>query len=221
MRCVAQRGEEAARLGQALTGPGCQDEALHRTTAPFCTACRHPLYMPEGIEGKLGDFPCYDPAKVCVTLQADCVLTPEEVGDAKAPLCTHESKSQRGYRRSRPPWKSLAPCACASRRGARTCAAVQPAAAPPSISISISISNPRGARRRTSSFLPSPQPTSTRRARCWARPPASATSLAFSKVGGGGVGARHEHIYVEQVRAPATPASWHAAAALLARPSDR
>ncbi|PSC76758.1 exostosin-like glycosyltransferase [Micractinium conductrix] len=23
----------------------------------------HPLYMPEGIEGKLGDFPCYDPAK--------------------------------------------------------------------------------------------------------------------------------------------------------------
>ena len=131
MRCVAQRGEEAARLGQALTGPGCQDEALHRTTAPFCTACRHPLYMPEGIEGKLGDFPCYDPAKVCVTLQADCVLTPEEVGDAKAPLCTHESKSQRGYRRSRPPWKSLAPCACASRRGARTCAAVQPAAAPP------------------------------------------------------------------------------------------
>ena len=24
----------------------------------------HPIYMPEGTEGKLGDFPCYDPAKV-------------------------------------------------------------------------------------------------------------------------------------------------------------
>lgn len=26
--------------------------------------CRHPVYMPEGTKGKLGDFPCYDPKKV-------------------------------------------------------------------------------------------------------------------------------------------------------------
>ncbi|EFN55367.1 hypothetical protein CHLNCDRAFT_52572 [Chlorella variabilis] len=29
----------------------------------YSRPARHPIYMPEGTEGKLGDFPCYDPAK--------------------------------------------------------------------------------------------------------------------------------------------------------------
>jgi hypothetical protein len=36
-----------------------------RTLSPITGCpCSHPLYMPEGTQDKLGDFPCYDPEKV-------------------------------------------------------------------------------------------------------------------------------------------------------------
>ena len=31
------------------------------------TLCSHPVYMPEGMTGKYGNFPCYDPSKVRAT----------------------------------------------------------------------------------------------------------------------------------------------------------
>jgi hypothetical protein len=36
---------------------------------PHCPAAlhSHPIYMPEGMTGKYGNFPCYDPSKVCAS----------------------------------------------------------------------------------------------------------------------------------------------------------